>query len=306
MTKVILAIDGSQPAQDAAEFLCRLPLPRPLEVVLLSNVFVPSLDLELVDPLLTDFREHQEMEAEQYLAKMEALLGGCSEKMQRLLVRGDVGHSIVEAAEDTNCDLIVMGATGRSGIGRILLGSVSDYVATHANCSVLVARKPLHAGTNSDPMKITVGYNDGEGTDEALNELASCNWCEKTQVSLLGVVPYFQGFSQDLMPNIIEYRTEQRVATQRHLEKGRDQLRSLSNGVFQDNVSCDLVETEHVGEAIVSHLDESKSDLVVLGDSHRSRISRLLLGSVSKYVLQHSPCSVWIARKQPAADTPSL
>lgn len=54
---------------------------------------------------------------------------------------GDPGEAIVDAADAEDADLIVVGSHGRSGVGRVLLGSVSDFVVRHANCPVLVVRQ---------------------------------------------------------------------------------------------------------------------------------------------------------------------
>jgi nucleotide-binding universal stress UspA family protein len=49
-------------------------------------------------------------------------------------------YAILEAAERERSDLVVVGSRGLSGVARVLVGSVSEYVATHAHCSVLVVR----------------------------------------------------------------------------------------------------------------------------------------------------------------------
>jgi nucleotide-binding universal stress UspA family protein len=49
-------------------------------------------------------------------------------------------YAILEAAGRERSDLVVVGSRGLSGLARVLLGSVSEYVATHARCSVLVVR----------------------------------------------------------------------------------------------------------------------------------------------------------------------
>jgi universal stress protein A len=53
---------------------------------------------------------------------------------------GDPAESIVSAAASERADLVVVGSHGRSGVGRMLLGSVSDKVVRNAPCPVLVAR----------------------------------------------------------------------------------------------------------------------------------------------------------------------
>jgi nucleotide-binding universal stress UspA family protein len=49
--------------------------------------------------------------------------------------------SIVQVAEETGADLVVMGSRGLGGIKRALMGSVSDSVVRHAHCPVMVVRK---------------------------------------------------------------------------------------------------------------------------------------------------------------------
>ena len=58
----------------------------------------------------------------------------------REMAMGRPEYAIVEAAERDGVDLVVVGSRGLSGVARVLLGSVSEYVAIHAHCSVLVAR----------------------------------------------------------------------------------------------------------------------------------------------------------------------
>jgi nucleotide-binding universal stress UspA family protein len=52
-------------------------------------------------------------------------------------------HMIVEVLEaDRTIDLVVIGTHGRTGLGRVLLGSVAETVVRHAPCAVLVVRQP--------------------------------------------------------------------------------------------------------------------------------------------------------------------
>jgi len=51
-----------------------------------------------------------------------------------------IGEAIVARADELKIDLIVMGTHGRTGMKRMLLGSVADHVVRHANCPVLTLR----------------------------------------------------------------------------------------------------------------------------------------------------------------------
>lgn len=55
---------------------------------------------------------------------------------------GDPGHRIADVAEKLGADLIVMPSHGRSGIKRLLIGSVAERVLRLAHCPVLVLRGP--------------------------------------------------------------------------------------------------------------------------------------------------------------------
>jgi nucleotide-binding universal stress UspA family protein len=55
---------------------------------------------------------------------------------------GDAAASIVQAAKETGCDMIVMGTHGRTGLGRLALGSVADQVVRKVVCPVLLAKAP--------------------------------------------------------------------------------------------------------------------------------------------------------------------
>jgi nucleotide-binding universal stress UspA family protein len=56
------------------------------------------------------------------------------------LVRGDPAAEIVRMARKLRCDLIVMGCHGRTGLPRLLMGSVAEEVARNAHCPVLTVR----------------------------------------------------------------------------------------------------------------------------------------------------------------------
>jgi nucleotide-binding universal stress UspA family protein len=56
------------------------------------------------------------------------------------VLRGDPASSIIASAQEQTADLVILGSHGEGGIDRWLLGSVSERVARHAPCSVLVVR----------------------------------------------------------------------------------------------------------------------------------------------------------------------
>jgi nucleotide-binding universal stress UspA family protein len=58
------------------------------------------------------------------------------------LVRGYAAEEVLRVAEETRCDLIVMGTHGRTGLSRLLMGSVAEQVLRKAPCPVLTVKAP--------------------------------------------------------------------------------------------------------------------------------------------------------------------
>jgi nucleotide-binding universal stress UspA family protein len=70
--------------------------------------------------------------------------------VKRVHLVGLEGETIVKYAEQTGCDLIVMGTHGYSGFTKFLLGSVADFVMRHAKCAVVVVRDRLSERERTD------------------------------------------------------------------------------------------------------------------------------------------------------------
>lgn len=86
-------------------------------------------------------RDREEEEEKAALLEVRKLAGQVAgRELQMAILRGDAPAEIVSYAEHEGCDLIVMSSTGRTGLKRMLLGSVADRVIRHAHCGVLVVR----------------------------------------------------------------------------------------------------------------------------------------------------------------------
>lgn len=58
------------------------------------------------------------------------------------LVEGNVAESILQVACDRKVDLVVIGTHGRTGLGRLLMGSVAEKIVRNAPCPVLSVKMP--------------------------------------------------------------------------------------------------------------------------------------------------------------------
>ena len=135
-----------------------------------------------------------------------------------------------------------------------------------------------------DDMKEKILFNH----DAAIDEFGLFLWGPEVEVDVVSVASYLYGF-------FTEFENEPLSVNHLHevLEKAADQVKQAA-----PNAKPQLIESEHIGEGLVNYAAERQTDLLVLGETPRGPVGRALLGSVSRYVLRHAPCSVWIARNQ--------
>jgi universal stress protein A len=72
---------------------------------------------------------------------------------ERRLITGDPATAIARLATDEGVELIVMGTHGRTGLMRLLMGSVAEAVVRRAPCPVLTLRQPGEQADSSTPMQ---------------------------------------------------------------------------------------------------------------------------------------------------------
>jgi nucleotide-binding universal stress UspA family protein len=79
--------------------------------------------------------------------------------IERFVVEGHPPTEIARLAEEMEADLIVLGTHGRSGLGRLLMGSVAEQVMRKASCPVLTVRMPMAhlagAATPTEPAAVS-------------------------------------------------------------------------------------------------------------------------------------------------------
>lgn len=147
--KVLLAVDGSPLSDAAVEAVAQRPWPAGSEVKVLTAIepFTPYLT-EMWATSNEFWEEMDKASKEQANTAITSAL----ERLQRAtdqtltistdIVKGNAKHAILEEAEKWGADLIVVGSHGYTGLKRMLLGSVSQAIASHAHCSVEIVRAP--------------------------------------------------------------------------------------------------------------------------------------------------------------------
>ena len=147
--KILIATDGSEYSKEAMGEFADMQFMLNAEVLIVSAFENSSLITSTASPMggLAGYYEEADSAArkaaENAVEKAAALLKNkkLSLSITTAVGNGSPKHIILNEAEKFNADLIVVGSHGHGIIGRFLLGSVSQSVALHAACSVLIIRK---------------------------------------------------------------------------------------------------------------------------------------------------------------------
>ncbi|MCC9642876.1 universal stress protein [Rhodopirellula sp. JC740] len=294
--RILLAIDSSTYAQRAVEFASNLPIRKPIDFDLVSVVAPPmmvdtgSMSMPLDLGAFLDVETERSKEAmEEVAAKLETL--DHVHSVHQHVPTGPPASTIVGVAERTQADLVVVGAIGHSAIERVLLGSVSDYVATHASCSALIVRSPGSGNVPVELNKIMLALSGQKEDERMLAWLREMKLKPSVEVHLVRVLDRFTFYRQDLRQHASDVWDSQYEHAQSQILDFETQLQALNL-----NTETHLVEADHVGDALVEYARQHGCDLTVTGDSDSGMLTRMLLGSTSRYVLRHAECSTLIVR----------
>jgi nucleotide-binding universal stress UspA family protein len=111
--------------------------------------YYPMLDRPIAEAYHQKLEAHEKAGLEMLRSRTaEATKQGVNTEFSQL--SGQPGDLICELANNWEADLVIVGNRGLRGLKEVLLGSVSNYVTHHANCSVLVVKTPLLA-THTPP-----------------------------------------------------------------------------------------------------------------------------------------------------------
>lgn len=133
MKRILLAYDGTEPARRALETAADLAKKYEASVTVVSVVPVHP-GRAPIDPW-DDVEVHDAQ-----LREADLALRTLGIEAKLLEPAGDPASSIERVAAKGDFDTIVIGARGLSTIGRMLQGSVSTHVATHAETNVVIVR----------------------------------------------------------------------------------------------------------------------------------------------------------------------
>ena len=140
--RAIVPLDGSIVAEGIIPLILEIAGPLDMEVVLLRVVVpIPPSVIEGSRHVELDDVEKRRLEAEEYLTPITADLRAKGIRVTTQVRRGEATAEILAGAKAAGADLIALTTPRRSGLGRLLFGSIAEAVLRQSDVPVFLMRQ---------------------------------------------------------------------------------------------------------------------------------------------------------------------
>jgi nucleotide-binding universal stress UspA family protein len=292
--KILIAYDGSECAESAIEDLKRAGLPRRVEVVVLTIagelIPVPTSLGGVATSFAKDLLEEEKNSlvlARRARSRIHSIFPGW--KIEAEAAIGSPGSEIIAKADEWRPDLIVVGSHGRTALGRMFFGSVSQKVVNEARCSVRVSRGRI---VEPDvPVRIIVGVDGSEGADAAVEEIATRTWPVGSEVRMVNSAWTIPSVGDSgIVVNLAEWIATETERVKKSVDGAAQKFGSAGLGVST------VVKEEEPKALLCREAEDMRADCIFVGAGATGRLERFLIGSVSLGVAARAHCSVEIVR----------
>ena len=143
--RIVLGFDDSPHAVAALKWIVRNEKPAEAQVTIVSAVRTPvTAYAEVYAPAVpypTELIEEVTRHHEELCKRAQDELHRAGFSTSVKVLPGDPREALVETARTEKADLLIVGSHGRTGLPKLVLGSVASHVVAHASCDVLVVKK---------------------------------------------------------------------------------------------------------------------------------------------------------------------
>lgn len=300
---ILLAYDGSSHAEAAIELINDLPLVENSHVTILG-VLIPR-----------ESSNHSRLE--NAMEKAHQRLIGAKYDILPKIVLGYPAEQIVQIAEETSPDLIIMGAKGLRATLGILLGGVAQQVVEYAPQPVLIVRAPYTGLNNvllvtdgSIPSQHAVEYLAGSIRANGVPTCQRFPLPKHANIRLMHVLPPFS-YPEMLAPvwpvgseifPALPVDEQEELARHKEEEKQGQQILDSTINFLNKCSSTSATPVLARGDAateIIEYVKTHQIDLIIAGSRGLSEMRSWILGSVSRKLVHYSGCSVLIVKRTP-------
>ena len=145
--KILVAIDGSPASDKAAEEAVRLAAASSSErfrSILYAVIVLPARDAPALTDLYPTSRKAKQDDWQDKQRRIyyvvDKAAADANVQLRKEVIYGEVDEALLKFAAQEECDVIVIGSSGKSRMLRALRGSISSKVALNATCSVYIVR----------------------------------------------------------------------------------------------------------------------------------------------------------------------
>ena len=292
--KILLATDGSEYSNGAAKFLTNLNFSSDDEITVLHVISdVPFK--EDVESYYSSLKQIKKEIAPKIIESTLRLLKSVNAKNSPMAIDGYPDQGIIDVAEDLNVDMIVMGARGLKGIKALLIGSVTRSVAINSSKPVLIIKSPQW--DVSDNLKILFATDGSDYARDMGRFLALIPFHDNTEITVLNVIhpglDIPERFHLEIDDRIKEIAVSIKSMAFKESEKIIQQAHEFLGSRFV-KIHCLTKDGDPTIE-VLNTAKMLKTDIIAVG-SRGMRGVKGMLGSVSRYILSHSECSVLIGK----------
>ena len=268
--RLLVCCDGSADARHAVSQSLALARACGSRVRVLRVVEIMP-EVEAVAP---DLRAQQEEEVRKEMKAIQAEAAGTEVPVEVMIRQSQLPHAaIVAEAEKFGADVIIMGRSGRTGLARLLVGSVAARVIGHSPINVLI----MPRGTSLGLARLLVACDASPPSEAA--------WWEAVSLAKSGEVQLFAVAVASEEGEIIE---------------AQEIIRQLLEAANREGIPLRgiLPQGQQPDDAIVQVALRNEVDLIIMGSHGRTGLTKLLMGSVTEGVIGQAPCPVLVVKKR--------
>jgi nucleotide-binding universal stress UspA family protein len=288
-SKMLIPLDGSKTAEKVLPYARYLAGRLKLRVELMAIIEMTELAAHAPlgrAPVYEKVVESETVRSEAYLRGVAATFDGM--EVQCTVEKGRPGEVIARRSEAGTGLLIAMTTHGRSGVGRVLMGSVAEKVLrTAGNTLIVRGDEKTPSALEAKFAAIIVPLDGSELAATVLPQVAELARTLGSEVILFRAyhIPYSAYADEEslALANYDEITVEMRDEATKYLEVRAAELKRL--GV--EKVLCVAREGRPADEIIALGRNTSNS-LIVMGSHGRSGVERWVLGSVAETVVRHA------------------
>lgn len=299
--KILIPLDGSPLAEKALVHAMQLAPPDSAELVLVNVIETYRYSAATMEMTPGDVLRYVRSGIEAYMEHQREQLEAQRYTVQVYILEGDAAGGILDVADTSGADVVVMTTHGRSGVVRWALGSVAERVIRNPSLPVWLVRENTSVIPLRAMQRILVPLDGSPMAEKALVQAQELVQQTGAELLLLRVVPEPDDINRRMI-----FATESSAQTA--LATWRRQAEQYLASIAQERLPAEMVTRTFVtsGAPVQSLLDTivaEQVDCVVMATHARLGFDRVLHGSVAAEVLRQAECPLLLVHATEAATT---